>query len=100
MKRRGGKVLWLASISASVARSRGRIIPRGRAVDKPTLEEIVGALDSLGYKYQVFPDKRHPALWFDESLRGYVVVETGESKRALALKVAEEILRRRGRAGT
>jgi len=64
-------------------------------VNRPTLQEVAQALERLGYKYQAFPDKKYPALWFEEKLQGYVVVETEEEIRAVAAKVAEEIKKQR-----
>ncbi|ABL87754.1 signal recognition particle, subunit SRP19 (srp19) [Pyrobaculum islandicum DSM 4184] len=90
MKKRGGRILWLVYLDSSVPRSRGRILPRSKAVSKPTLQEVIQALERLGYRYQVYQDKKYPALWFEER-QGYIVVETSEKLRILALKVAEEV---------
>ncbi|RFA98557.1 signal recognition particle subunit SRP19/SEC65 family protein [Pyrobaculum aerophilum] len=90
MKKKGGRILWLVYIDASVPRSRGRVLPRGLAVEKPSLKEVVQALEELGYKFQVFPDKKYPPLWFEEKW-GYVVVETNEKIREIASKVAGKI---------
>ncbi|ACB40490.1 signal recognition particle subunit SRP19/SEC65 family protein [Pyrobaculum neutrophilum] len=95
MKKRGGRILWLVNIDASVPRSRGRILPRGQALNKPTIQEVAKALERLGYRYQVYPEKRHPAIWFEERLAGYFVVETEEDVRSLASKVAEEVRKSR-----
>ncbi|MEM1597989.1 MAG: signal recognition particle subunit SRP19/SEC65 family protein [Pyrobaculum sp.] len=95
MKKKGGRILWLVYI-ADVPRSKGRVVPRHLAVEKPTLQEVAKALERLGYKYEVVPDKKYPPLWYDERLRGYVVVETREKITALARKVCEELKKARG----
>ncbi len=95
MKKRGGRILWLVYLDSSVPRSRGRIVPLAQAVNRPTLQEVTQALEKLGYRYQVFPDKKYPPLWFEERLRGYVVVETNEKITKVATKVAEEIRKMR-----
>lgn len=96
MKKRGGRTLWLVYIDSSVPRSRGRILPRSLAVNKPTLQEMAKALESLGYKYEVYPDKKYPPLWYDERAQGYIVVKTEEKMRTIAAKVAERIKQMRG----
>jgi len=95
MKKKGGRILWIVYLDSSIPRSRGRILPRSQAVNRPTFQEVVQALEKLGYKYQAFPDRKYPVLWFEEKLQGYVVVETEEKVRAVAAKVAEEIKRQR-----
>ncbi|MEZ0248308.1 MAG: signal recognition particle subunit SRP19/SEC65 family protein [Thermoproteus sp.] len=94
MKKRGGRILWLLYIDATVPRSRGRILPKRVAVPRPTVEEVAKALDRLGLKYEVYRDKRHPALWFDERGAGYVLVYADDLKE-IAKKVAEEIAKSR-----
>ncbi|ABP51297.1 MULTISPECIES: signal recognition particle subunit SRP19/SEC65 family protein [Pyrobaculum] len=96
MKKRGGRTLWLVYIDLSVPRSRGRILPRSQAVNKPTLQEMVKALEALGYKYEVYPNKKYPPLWYDDRAQGYVVVKTDEKMRIIAAKVAEKIKQIRG----
>jgi signal recognition particle subunit SRP19 len=95
MKKRGGRILWLVYLDSSVPRSRGRIVSRAQAVNRPTLQEVTQALEKLGYRHHVFPDKKYPSLWFEERLQGYVVVETDEKITAVATKVAEEIRKMR-----
>ncbi|MEZ0318640.1 MAG: signal recognition particle subunit SRP19/SEC65 family protein [Pyrobaculum sp.] len=95
MKKKGGRVLWLVYIDANVPKSRGRIVPRHLAVEKPTLQEAAKALERLGYKYEVAPDKRYPPLWYEERLRGYIVVETREKITTVAKKVCEELRKMR-----
>ncbi|MEL9990426.1 MAG: signal recognition particle subunit SRP19/SEC65 family protein [Thermoproteus sp.] len=94
MKKKGGRILWLLYIDATVPRSRGRILSKKIAVPRPTVEEVAKALDSLGVKYEVYRDKKHPALWFDERGAGYVLVYTDNLKE-VARKVAEEIAKSR-----
>ncbi|MFP3290952.1 MAG: signal recognition particle subunit SRP19/SEC65 family protein [Thermoproteus sp.] len=95
MKGKGGRILWLVYIDATVPRSLGRILPRRLAVPKPSVEEVARALDRLGIRYEAHGDKRYPALWYDERGRGYFVIYT-EDVRDAARKIAEEISRSRG----
>lgn len=95
MKKKRGRVFWLVYIDSTVPKSRGRIIPRSAAVNRPTVQEVSKALERLGYSFQLFQDKKYPAMWFEERLHGYFVVETDESIRTVALKVAEEVKRLR-----
>ncbi|MFN7106363.1 MAG: signal recognition particle subunit SRP19/SEC65 family protein [Pyrobaculum sp.] len=90
MKKRGGRVLWLVYLDSTVPKSRGRIVSRQHAVAKPTLDEVRQALERLGYEYQLFSDKKYPALWFDER-QGYFIVKTNEKVRQLALNIAKTV---------
>jgi signal recognition particle subunit SRP19 len=91
MKKKGGRILWLAYLDSATPRSKGRILPRSQAVNRPTLQEVAQALEKLGYKFQIHPGKRYPPLWYEERLQGYVVVESSEKIRVLAAKVAAVI---------
>lgn len=95
MKEKGGRILWLAYIDATLTKSQGRIIPRNYAVPKPTLEEAARALEKLGLRYKAY-NKRYPALWYDERGQGYFVVYTSEKTKKIALLVAGEIAKSRG----
>ncbi len=95
MKKRGGRILWLVYIDSTIPKSRGRIVPRGQAVSKPTVDEVRRALETLNYQYQFF-SKKYPALWFDERAQGYFVVKTDERIKQLALKVAQVVKTLRG----
>lgn len=95
MKKRGGRILWLVYLDSTIPRSKGRILPRKLAVPKPTIEEVARALERLGIKYDVYKEKRYPALWFDERAAGYFVVYA-EDVKEIARKVAEEIAKSRG----
>lgn len=96
MKKRGGRILWLAYLDSTLPKSRGRIVPRRLAVAKPTIEEAARALDRLGLKYDVYRDKKYPAIWYDERGQGYFVVYSDLSPRKLAALVAQEIRALRG----
>lgn len=94
MKKKGGRILWIVYLDATVPRSRGRLLPRRLAVPRPTAEEVAKALEKLGVKYEVYRDKKYPAFWFDERGVGYFVVYTDDVKE-VARKVAEEIAKAR-----
>jgi signal recognition particle subunit SRP19 len=91
MKKKGGRILWLAYLDSTIPRSKGRLLPKSLAVNKPTLQEVAQALEKLGYKFQIYPGKKYPPLWYEERLQGYVVVESNEKIRALAAKIAAVI---------
>lgn len=92
-------VIWRINMDSSVSRSNGRVVPRSMAIEKPTIEEIAAALDKLGLKYEVHPEKKHPRHWFDEDLAGciYVYRVEGYNRRSLIRRVAQLI--KEGRRG-
>ncbi|MFB6490464.1 MAG: signal recognition particle subunit SRP19/SEC65 family protein [Thermoproteus sp. AZ2] len=90
-------MLWLVYLDSTLPKSRGRIVPRRLAVAKPTIEEVAKALDKLGLKYEVYGDKKYPAIWYDDRGQGYFVVYSDLGLRKLAASVAQEVKALRGK---
>lgn len=90
-------VLWLIYFDLSRSRGKGRKVPLGLAVNNPTLEDLAKALDSLGLRYEVYVDKRHPRAWFEEARQGYVIVHKTEglTKTRLLREVAKALAKLR-----
>ncbi len=91
------KVLWPIYFDKNRPRSSGRRVPKHLAIDHPSLDIIVKALNQLGIEYIVEESKKHPSTWFDSG--GRVLVKYDGSKTELLKKVAEamnKLPRRRG----
>lgn len=68
-------------------------MPRKIAIENVKLSDIVQALAQLGYRYEVRPEKKHPANWFDERRWGYVVVYAEKKKGELLREIASKLRR-------
>nr|MDO8085504.1 signal recognition particle subunit SRP19/SEC65 family protein [Candidatus Sigynarchaeum springense] len=59
---------------AKHSRRTGRRVPISIAVQRPMLEELKVIADVLKLDYQVDPDARHPASWYEE-YKGRLIVK-------------------------
>ncbi len=81
-------VLWPANIDSSKSLSQGRKIPLSKAIENPSLSEIVMAARELGLDPEI-EDKAYSRMWWIEKRR--VAVNKLESKRKTLIKIAETI---------
>ena len=86
-------VVWPAYLDSTLPRSRGRRVPLGVAVRKPTVDEIVAAAKSLGLDPKV-EDSSYPRDPFSSNRR--VVVRKVGPKRKILVDIALKV--REGRA--
>ncbi|AEC51370.1 signal recognition particle protein Srp19 [Pyrococcus sp. NA2] len=90
-------VVWPCELDSRISRRYGRIVPKTLAIEKPSVEEIVKAVEVLGFKViEVEMDKLNPRLsGIDEELRTYgrVIIESpygkGKTLKIIAQKVRE-----------
>ncbi|WP_069807190.1 signal recognition particle subunit SRP19/SEC65 family protein [Vulcanisaeta thermophila] len=96
MDRRGEWIIWTVYFDSTKSRRLGRKVPRGISVKSPSFDELVKAVERLGLKYEAYPDKKHPASWF-EGPPGYVAVKIpeGKKKSVILKEIAKEIIRLR-----
>lgn len=89
-------VIWTVYFDSTKSRRFGRKIPKSIAIKSPTFEELVRAVERLGFEYEAHPEKRHPASWF-EGPQGYVAIKVREGlKKSTVLKaIAKEIIKMR-----
>ena len=87
-------VLWPVNIDANAPVSKGRKIPRSKAVPSPSVREIVQAAEELGLNPAV-EEKGYPRSWWDQRVR--VVVDKIGSKRKTLEAIAGAIRERRKR---
>ncbi|AFK23352.1 signal recognition particle protein Srp19 [Pyrococcus sp. ST04] len=99
----GKFVIWPSELDARLSKKYGRVVSKTLAVDNPSLDEIVDAVESLGLKViSVEREKLNPRLsGIDEDLRTYgmIIVESPHGKAKTLRMIAQKIreLRKRRR---
>ena len=93
MGRKDYHVIWTVYFDSSRSRNLGRKVSKKLAVKNPTIEDLVKAVEKLGLEFEVFPDKKYPKTWFEDSCRGYVIVykREGLSKTKLLRMISEKL---------
>jgi len=82
-------ILWPSYFDSTKTRAEGRRVAKGQAVQNPTAEEILKAVESLGLKAAVRQGKAYPRCWWDWG--GCVSVEKSLAKTELIGKVAPRL---------
>ncbi len=81
-------ILYPAYFNSRYSRREGRRVPKNLSFDAK-VDTISRALRSLGYEFEVEPDKRYPRFWWSE--KGRIIVHTDEKKSEVILKVARKV---------
>lgn len=89
MRERGWQRLYLVYFDSSKTRREGRRVSKELAVERPRIEEVAEAVESLGLKAKVVEEARYPRCWWNA--RGMVLVEKRLSKEELLRRVAEAL---------
>ena len=87
-------VLYPAYFDLRRSREEGRRVPKGLAVEAPTVEEIEKAAKALGLQPKVEADKAYPGSHWKRD--GRVLVRADYFKTSIVRKVAERIKAARG----
>jgi len=90
MEQRKWIVVWPLYFDKRRSRSEGRRVPLSLSIEKPTLHDLIKAIEKLGLKYVVEEDKRHPSTWFESS--GRILVEKRYPKTKLLKLIAKTVL--------
>ncbi|AFZ69846.1 signal recognition particle 19 kDa protein [Caldisphaera lagunensis DSM 15908] len=85
-------IIWPCYIDSAISKNNGRKISKGKAVLKPSIEEIINAAKKLGFN-AVVEEKKYPRLWIDQTKR--IVIPKVSKKRDLLIKISEEIIKAR-----
>jgi len=94
-KKEGQFIIWPAYIDSSKTRSGGRMIPKERAVDSPSAEEILEACRDLSYVAQIENEKRFPPSWWERPGRVLVSKKGDQKKFELLVRISGSITKRR-----
>ncbi len=94
MRKRGYWIIWTVYFDITKSRALGRKLPKGLCVKSPSIEELVKAAQKLGLEFEIYPEKKHPASWF-EGPHGCIAVRKieGLRKRELLKMIAKELVR-------
>jgi signal recognition particle subunit SRP19 len=68
-------VIWPAYFDADRSRNDGRRVPRGLAIEDPTVDEIAQAVQQVGYDVVIERDKSYPREY---ETRGRVLVKDAD----------------------
>ena len=96
MKEKDVYVIWTVYFDRKLSKKRGRKLPKNKAIQKPTLDELVEAAKKLGLEIVSTRKARYPACWWIES--GYIMIrKPADTNKAKVIdKIGYEIRRRRG----
>ncbi|RLE49616.1 MAG: signal recognition particle protein Srp19 [Candidatus Methanomethylicota archaeon] len=89
--KRDYQVIWTAYFDLKRTRKRGRRVPKGLAIDAPSIEEVKQAIESIsGVEIlEVDSEKRYPASWWDRS--GYIKIKSKLPKSKLLYEIANKL---------
>jgi len=96
MKDKGWHHVYPVYLDSSKARSEGRRVARGLAVDKPRVEEILQAAKELGLEAKVELDVKYPRSWWAD--KGRVLVKKTMPKTRLLNMLASKLKELRSRS--
>jgi signal recognition particle subunit SEC65 len=83
--------VYPAYLTKDGSRADGRRVPAAHAPASATLEQILAAAKSLGFKAQAEPERGYPRQGLGETGRVKVVKRSGVSKAKLLRLLADEI---------
>jgi len=89
-------VIWTVYFDRKLSKKRGRKIPKNKAIQKPTLEELIEAANKLGLEVINSKKAKYPACWWMDA--GYIMVKKppNTNKTKIIDSIGYEIRRRRG----
>jgi signal recognition particle subunit SRP19 len=71
------------------------MVPKEKAVDSPTAEEILEACRDLSYVAQLEIEKKFPSSWWERSGRVLISKKGDEKKVDLLVRISASISKRR-----
>lgn len=91
-------VVWTVYYDIDLSRNSGRKVSRKLAVKKPGIEDLIKSVNSLGFEYEVYPEKKYPKNWFSDTSQGYLLIrkKEGLTKTTLLKVIGEKIRELRG----
>ncbi|TFF96799.1 hypothetical protein EU546_00680 [Candidatus Thorarchaeota archaeon] len=86
-------VVWPQYLDSELTRNEGRRIPKNLAAPDIDIRILAKAAESIGFEYEIEPEKRYPRTPTRKT--GYVLLENeqGHSKKRLLLMLAKGVRR-------
>lgn len=88
------QIIWPAYLDSNLSRGMGRKVNKNKAVIKPSVEEMIEALKSLGLNPKV-EDKKYPKLWYEQNKA--VIIDKKYNKTKLLAMISNEINKMRAK---
>ena len=82
-------VVWPQYFDAKSSRVGGRRVPKKMAVKSPSINELLEAARSAGYKVYIEPDKAYPMYWWNKT--GRLIVDKTKPKTAILKDIAKAL---------
>ncbi len=90
MIKRDGYIIWPIYFDKTVPRSKCRRVPVSLAVKNPSVDKIVEAVKSLGWKFEV-EDGAHPSMWWVKTGKVIVKPDRKMNKHSLIKTLAHRL---------
>lgn len=89
MRKQKKTVLWPVYLDSSRTRKQGRRVPKSVAVSNPNVDELKGAIETLGLEPEVEIGRAHPATPWQKTGRIWLVSDG--AKGQTLMKIAREV---------
>ncbi|MCS7126068.1 MAG: signal recognition particle protein Srp19 [Aigarchaeota archaeon] len=90
MIKKNGYIVWPIYFDKNVPRSKCRRVPLSLAVKNPSIENIVKAAESLGWKVEV-ETAAYPSMWWLKTGRAIIKPDKPMSKNSLIKTLAQRL---------
>ncbi len=82
-------VFWPEYFDSSRSRAEGRRVKKSLAIQDPTMEMVIKAVQRTGLQYKLEEGRSYPGAWWKK--QGMLLVENSMPKALTLRKVAEEL---------
>ena len=84
-------VFWPEYFDSNRSKAEGRRVPKSLAIQDPTMEMVIKAVQRAGFQYKLEEGKSYPGSWWKKT--GMLLVENTMPKPVTLRRVAEELLK-------
>jgi len=82
-------VIWPVYFDSSRTRSEGRAVSEEKAVNSPSLEDLISAARKAGFRPEIEREKKHPSQWYEGS--GRILIYKAAPKSAILRKLSQAL---------
>jgi signal recognition particle subunit SRP19 len=98
MRKSNEVVLWPSYFDIDKTRGEGRKVSRSLAIEHPTIEELIRAVEMLGIAYNADRSAAYPKCWWEKA--GRISVSKTTPKGKLIVSVARNLKKVRSKPAT